>query len=80
VFKGTAVLAGLAAVRATGQVSAAQAAPASTSRGTRKARVLLVRGAWAHGFSGNAVIAILQRHGHHARRALPLRSLAGDLA
>ena len=62
-FKGTAVLAGLAAVRATGQVSAAQAAPASTSRGTRKARVLLVRGAWTM----------------HAV-ALPLRSLAGDLA
>ena len=61
VLKGTAALAGLAAVQASGLASAAEAAPADTSSGHPKANVLLVHGAWVDGSSWTKVIAILQQ-------------------
>ena len=81
VFKGTAALAGLAAVQAPGLVSAAQAATSATGRGHRKANVLLVHGAWVDGSSWSYVIPILQRRGHTVVAVqLPLTSLADDVA
>jgi pimeloyl-ACP methyl ester carboxylesterase len=85
VVKGTAALAGLAAVQAPGLVSAAQgaasAAPAAAGGRRRKANVLLVHGAWVDGSSWSYVIPILQRHGHHVVAVqLPLTSLAEDVA
>ena len=81
VLKGTAALAGLAAVPASGLATAAAAAPAGTSSGHRKANVLLVHGAWVDGSSWSRVIPILQRHGHTVLAAqLPMTSLADDVA
>jgi pimeloyl-ACP methyl ester carboxylesterase len=81
VLRGTAALAGLAAVQASGLTSAAEAAPASTTSGHPKANVLLVHGAWVDGSSWSRVIAILQRHGHNVVAVqLPLTSLAEDVA
>jgi len=81
VIKGTAAFAGLAAVQAHGVASAAEAASTRTGCGHPKANVLLVHGAWVDGSSWNAVIAILQRHGHTVVAVqLPLTSLADDVA
>ena len=81
VFKGTAAVAGLAAVQAPGFVSAAEAAEAHTGRRHPKANVLLVHGAWVDGSSWSYVIPILQRHGHTVVAVqLPLTSLADDVA
>jgi pimeloyl-ACP methyl ester carboxylesterase len=81
VFKGTAALAGLAAVPASGLASAAEAAAATSNSGRPKANVLLVHGAWVDGSSWSRVIPILQRHGHTVIAAqLPLTSLAEDVA
>jgi pimeloyl-ACP methyl ester carboxylesterase len=80
VLRGTAALAGAAAVTTTGLASAAQAAPA-TGGGRPKASVLLVHGAWVDGSSWNAVTAILQRLGYTVLCVqLPLTSLADDVA
>jgi hypothetical protein len=65
VLKGTAALAGLAAVQASGLAPAAEAAPAGTSSGHPKANVLLVHGAWVDGSSWSQVIAILQQRGYN---------------
>jgi pimeloyl-ACP methyl ester carboxylesterase len=81
VLKGTAALAGLAAVQASGLAPAAAAAPAGTSSGRPKANVLLVHGAWVDGSSWSQVIAILQRRGYNVVAVqLPLTSLAEDVA
>jgi pimeloyl-ACP methyl ester carboxylesterase len=81
VLKGTAALAGLAAVQASGLAGAASAAGAGTSRGRPKANVLLVHGAWVDGSSWSRVIAILQQHGYNVLAVqLPLTSLAEDVA
>jgi pimeloyl-ACP methyl ester carboxylesterase len=81
VLKGTAALAGLAAVQASGLAPTAAAAPAATSSGHPKANVLLVHGAWVDGSSWSRVIAILQRHGHNVLAVqLPLTSLPEDVA
>ena len=81
VFKGTAAVAGLAAVQAPGLASTAEAASTRTGSGHRKANVLLVHGAWVDGSSWNAVIPILQRHGHTVLAVqLPLTSLPDDVA
>ena len=81
VLKGTAALAGLAAVQASGLAPAAAAAPAGTGSGHPKANVLLVHGAWVDGSSWSQVIAILQRRGHNVVAVqLPLTSLAEDVA
>jgi pimeloyl-ACP methyl ester carboxylesterase len=80
VFKGSAAVAGLAVVQASGLAPAADAATATAS-GHSKANVLLVHGAWVDGSSWNAVIPILQRHGHTVLAVqLPLTSLADDVA
>ena len=79
VFKGGAAVAGLAAVEAAGLASAADAATATVS-GHSKANVLLVHGAWVDGSSWDAVIPILQQHGHTVLAVqLPLTSLADDV-
>jgi pimeloyl-ACP methyl ester carboxylesterase len=81
VVKGTAAIAGLAAVQITDLGSVAQAASTRTDRGHGKANVLLVHGAWVDGSSWDAVIPILQRHGHTVVAVqLPLTSLADDVA
>src|SRR4029453_13708493 len=81
VLRGTAAIAGLTAVSASGLASAAQAAPAGTNSGHPKANVLLVHGAWVDGSSWNRVIAILQQRGHRVVAVqLPLTSLAEDVA
>jgi pimeloyl-ACP methyl ester carboxylesterase len=81
VLRGSAALAGLAAVQASGLGSAAQAAPAGADSGHPKANVLLVHGAWVDGSSWSRVIAILQRRGHTVVAVqLPLTSLADDVA
>jgi pimeloyl-ACP methyl ester carboxylesterase len=81
VVKGTAAFAGLAAVQATGLAPAAEAASTRTGSRRPKANVLLVHGAWVDGSSWNAVIPILQRHGHTVVAVqLPLTSLADDVA
>jgi pimeloyl-ACP methyl ester carboxylesterase len=81
VLKGTAALAGLAAVQASGLAPAAAAAPADTSSGHPKANVLLVHGAWVDGSSWSQVIAILQQRGYNVVTVqLPLTSLAEDVA
>ena len=81
VVTGTAAFAGLAAVQATGLGSAAEAASTRTGKGHPKANVLLVHGAWVDGSSWDAVIPILQRHGHTVIAVqLPLTSLADDVA
>ena len=81
VLRGSAALAGLTAVQASGLASAAEAAPAGSNRGHPKANVLLVHGAWVDGSSWSQVIAILQRHGHNVVAVqLPLTSLADDVA
>jgi pimeloyl-ACP methyl ester carboxylesterase len=81
VLKGTAALAGLAAVQASGLAPTAEAAPAAANGGHPKANVLLVHGAWVDGSSWSRVIAILQRHGHTVLAVqLPLTSLAEDVA
>jgi pimeloyl-ACP methyl ester carboxylesterase len=78
VLKGTAALAGLAAVQASGL---APAAAAGTSSGRPKANVLLVHGAWVDGSSWSQVIAILQRRGYNVLAVqLPMTSLAEDVA
>jgi pimeloyl-ACP methyl ester carboxylesterase len=80
VLKGTAALAGLAAVQASGLAPAA-AAPAAAGGGRPKANVLLVHGAWVDGSSWNKVTAILQRRGYTVLAVqLPLTSLADDVA
>ena len=80
VFKGGAAVAGLAAVEAAGLASAAGAATATASRHS-KVNVLLVHGAWVDASSWDAVIPILQRHGHTVLAVqLPLTSLADDVA
>ena len=77
VFKGTAALAGMAAVPASGLASAAEAA----NSGHPKANVLLVHGAWVDGSSWSRVIPILQQRGHTVVAVqLPLTSLAEDVA
>jgi pimeloyl-ACP methyl ester carboxylesterase len=77
VLKGTAALAGLAAVQTSGLAAAAEA---STSRHP-KANVLLVHGAWVDGSSWSQVIAILQRRGYNVVAVqLPLTSLPEDVA
>ena len=81
VLKGTAALAGLAAVQASGLAPAAAAAPAGTGSGRPKANVLLVHGAWVDGSSWSQVIAILQRRGYNVVAVqLPMTSLAEDVA
>jgi len=81
VVKGTAALAGLAAVQASRLASAAEGASTHTDWGHPKANVLLVHGAWVDGSSWNEVIAILQRRGHTVVAVqLPLTSLADDVA
>jgi len=81
VLKGTATLAGLAAVQASGLAPAAAAAPAGTSSGHPKANVLLVHGAWVDGSSWSQVIAILQQRGYNVVTVqLPMTSLAEDVA
>src|SRR3954462_14824891 len=81
VIKGTAAAAGLAAVEAPGLASAAEAASTRTGCGHRRANVLLVHGAWVDGSSWDAVIPILQRHGHTVLAVQqPLTSLADDVA
>jgi pimeloyl-ACP methyl ester carboxylesterase len=81
VLKGSAALAGLAAVQASGLAGAASAAAAGTSRGHPKANVLLVHGAWVDGSSWSRVIAILQQRGYNVVAVqLPLTSLAEDVA
>ena len=81
VLKGSAALAGLAAVQASGLAGAASAAAAGTSRGHPKANVLLVHGAWVDGSSWSRVIAILQQRGYNVVTVqLPLTSLAEDVA
>ena len=81
VFKGTAAVAGLAAMQAPGPASAAQAASTPSGGRHRKANVLLVHGAWVDGSSWDAVIPILQRHGHTVVAVqLPLTSLPDDIA
>jgi pimeloyl-ACP methyl ester carboxylesterase len=81
VLKGTAALAGLAAVQASGLAEATQATPAGTRSGHPKANVLLVHGAWVDGSSWSRVIPILQRRGHNVLAVqLPLTSLAEDVA
>jgi pimeloyl-ACP methyl ester carboxylesterase len=82
VLRGTAAIAGLTAVQASGLASAAEAAPAGTSSGQHpKANVLLVHGAWVDGSSWSRVIPILQRRGHNVVAVqLPLTSLAEDVA
>jgi pimeloyl-ACP methyl ester carboxylesterase len=81
VLKGTAALAGLAAVQASGLAPAAAAAPAGTSSGRPKANVLLVHGAWVDGSSWSQVIAILQQRGYNVVTVqLPMTSLAEDVA
>jgi pimeloyl-ACP methyl ester carboxylesterase len=81
VLKGTAALAGLAAVQASGMASAAAATPAGSSNAHPKANVLLVHGAWVDGSSWTQVIAILQRRGYNVVTVqLPLTSLAEDVA
>jgi pimeloyl-ACP methyl ester carboxylesterase len=81
VLRGTAALAGLAAVKASGLATAAEAAPAGTTSGHPKANVLLVHGAWVDGSSWSQVIPILQRRGHTVVAVqLPLTSLADDVA
>src|SRR5512132_4397917 len=81
VLKGTAALAGLATVQASGLADAVPTAPADTSSGHPKANVLLVHGAWVDGSSWSQVIAILQRRGNNVLAVqLPLTSLAEDVA
>jgi len=81
VLKGTAALAGLAAVQAAGLTGAAAATQAGTSGGRPKANVLLVHGAWVDGSSWSQVIAILQERGYNVVTVqLPLTSLAEDVA
>jgi pimeloyl-ACP methyl ester carboxylesterase len=81
VVTGTAAIAGLAAVQVTDLGSVARAATTRTGRGHPKAEVLLVHGAWVDGSSWDAVISILQRHGHRVVAVqLPLTSLADDVA
>ena len=81
VIQGTAAFAGLAAVQAPGVASAAEAASTRPGHGHPKANVLLVHGAWVDGSSWNAVIPILQRHGHTVLAVqLPLTSLGDDVA
>ena len=81
VFKGTAAVAGLTAVQASGLATAARAASTSTGSGKPKANVLLVHGAWVDGSSWDRVIAILQRHGYNVVAVqLPLTSLPDDVA
>ncbi|HKQ01454.1 MAG TPA: alpha/beta hydrolase [Actinomycetes bacterium] len=78
VLKGTAAVAGLAAVQAAGL---APAAAARTSGGRPKANVLLVHGAWVDGSSWSRVITILQQRGYDVVAVqLPLTSLAEDVA
>jgi pimeloyl-ACP methyl ester carboxylesterase len=81
VLKGTAAVAGLAAVQASGLAGAASAAAAGTSSGHPKANVLLVHGAWVDGSSWSRVIAILQQRGYNVLAVqVPLTSLAEDVA
>jgi pimeloyl-ACP methyl ester carboxylesterase len=81
VVKGSAALAGLAAVPGPGLVSAAEAASTRGHSGHPKANVLLVHGAWVDGSSWSRVIPILQRHGHTVVAVqLPLTSLPDDVA
>ncbi len=81
VFKGSAAVAGLAAIEATGLVVSAADAATATRSGHSKANVLLVHGAWVDGSSWDAVIPILQQHGHTVLAVqLPLTSLADDVA
>ncbi len=81
VFKGTAAVAGLAAVQAPGLATSAEASSTHTRGRHPKVNVLLVHGAWVDGSSWNQVIPILQRHGHTVLAVqLPLTSLADDVA
>jgi pimeloyl-ACP methyl ester carboxylesterase len=82
VLTGSAALAGLAAVQASGLASAAQAAPVGAGSGHHpRANVLLVHGAWVDGSSWSRVIPILQRRGYNVVAVqLPLTSLAEDVA
>jgi pimeloyl-ACP methyl ester carboxylesterase len=81
VLRGSAAIAGLAAVQASGLTSIAEAAAAGPKSGHPKANVLLAHGAWVDGSSWSRVIAILQRHGHTVLSVqLPLTSLAEDVA
>jgi pimeloyl-ACP methyl ester carboxylesterase len=80
-LKGTAAVAGLATIQASGLADPVQAAPATGHSTGTPANVLLVHGAWADGSSWSRVIPILQQRGHNVVAVqLPLTSLADDIA